>query len=192
MTRQRRRQPQTIEELLAPDRVWVTPCGCWLWLGGDDGGGDAFGLGAYGRILRPGTRRVMPVHRYVFEKFKGPIPFGYDVDHMCAKAWAPAAPTYVLLVRSCLEGGHVERAQRFFAQSMAAGHAPAPDLFLGMLKVCAARQDTLAQVYEVLHQMHVRGVPVPPAALEAVLVACSKCGDLETATLAWAALNDAA
>ncbi|MBP1296630.1 HNH endonuclease [Bradyrhizobium elkanii] len=87
--RERRRQPQTIEELLAPDRVWVTPCGCWLWLGGDDGRNDADGLGGYGRILRDdGSRIVEPVHRYVFKKFKGPIPPGYDVDHICAK-WQP-------------------------------------------------------------------------------------------------------
>lgn len=99
----RRKQPETIEELLAPDRVWVTPCGCWLWLGGDDGAGDAFGLGAYGRILRPGTRRVEPVHRWAFRTFKGPIPFGYDVDHMCAE-WAPD----VRAVRKCVNPDHLQ------------------------------------------------------------------------------------
>lgn len=99
----RRRQPQTIEELLAPDRVWVTPCGCWLWLGGDDGGGDYLGRGAYGRILRPGTRRVMPVHRYVYEKFKGKIPPGYDVDHMCAR-WTLDP----LAVRKCVNPDHLQ------------------------------------------------------------------------------------
>ena len=83
--KQRRRQPETIEELLAPDRVWVTPCGCWLWLGGDDGHNDADGLGAYGRINAPGTRTAEPAHRYVYRKFKGPIPAGYDIDHICAK-----------------------------------------------------------------------------------------------------------
>lgn len=101
--RERRRQPQTLEELLAPDRVWVTPCGCWLWLGGDDGSGEWHGLGAYGRILRPGTRRVMPVHRYVYETFVGPIPDGYDVDHMCAK-WAPDPRT----CRKCVNPDHLQ------------------------------------------------------------------------------------
>lgn len=100
----RRRQPTTIEELLAPDRVWVTPCGCWLWLGGDDGYGDpVHGLGAYGRILRPGTRNAMPVHRYVFETFVGPIPDGYDVDHICAK-WAPDAR----VSRKCVNPDHLQ------------------------------------------------------------------------------------
>jgi hypothetical protein len=101
--KQRRRQPKTLEDLLAPDRVWVTPGGCWLWLGGDDGGGEWHGLGAYGRILRPGTRRVMPVHRYVYETFVGPIPYGYDVDHMCAR-WAPDPRT----CRKCVNPDHLQ------------------------------------------------------------------------------------
>jgi hypothetical protein len=99
----RTRQPQTIEELLEPHRVWVTPCGCWLWLGGDDGYGDEFGTGAYGRILKPGTRIVEPVHRYVHKKFKGPIPPGYDVDHLCAK-WSPN----ILTIRKCINPDHLE------------------------------------------------------------------------------------
>jgi len=101
--KQRRRQPETIEELLAPDRVWVTPCGCWLWLGGDDGRNDADGLGAYGRINAPGTRTAEPVHRYVYKKFKGPIPPGYDVDHMCAK-WAPDPRP----IRKCVNPDHLQ------------------------------------------------------------------------------------
>jgi hypothetical protein len=103
MKRERRRQPRTIEELLESDRVWVTPCGCWLWLGGDDGYGDEFGRGAYGRILRPGTRLVMPVHRYVWETFRGPIPAGHDLDHLCA-AWAPDP----LVIRKCVNLDHLE------------------------------------------------------------------------------------
>lgn len=103
MKKPRRRQPQTIEELLEPDRVWVTPCGCWLWLGGDDGKGDYQGLGAYGRILRPGTRRVMQAHRFVYETFVGPIPFGYDVDHICAK-WQPDPR----VSRKCVNPAHLQ------------------------------------------------------------------------------------
>lgn len=103
MKKNRRRQPRTIEELLSPDRVWVTPCGCWLWLGGDDGHGDWTGLGAYGRILRPGTRRVMQAHRYVYETFVGDIPFGYDVDHICAK-WQPDPR----VCRKCVNPDHLQ------------------------------------------------------------------------------------
>lgn len=97
----RTRQPQTIEELL--DKVVVCPSGCWLWAGGDSGYGDALGLGAYGRILKPGTRIVEPAHRYVFKRFKGIIPFGYDVDHLCAK-WA-VDPR---VIRKCVNPDHLE------------------------------------------------------------------------------------
>ena len=98
----RRRPPETIEELLAPDRVWVTPEGCWLWLGGDDGGGDANGRGAYGRQLKTGTRIVEPAHRWVYKKFKGPIPPGKHLDHLCAR-WT-ADP---LAIRKCVNLDHL-------------------------------------------------------------------------------------
>ncbi|SUW28208.1 Uncharacterised protein [Afipia felis] len=45
----------------------------------------------------------MPVHRYVFEKFKGPIPHGYDVDHMCAR-WS----CDVVAVRKCVNPDHLQ------------------------------------------------------------------------------------
>lgn len=45
----------------------------------------------------------MPVHRYVYETFKGPIPFGYDVDHMCAE-WAPD----VKAIRKCVNPDHLQ------------------------------------------------------------------------------------
>lgn len=83
--------------------VVVCPSGCWLWAGGDDGHGDDLGRGAYGRILRPGTRIVMPAHRYVYETFKGEIPFGFDVDHLCA-AWAHDPR----IVRRCVNPDHLE------------------------------------------------------------------------------------
>lgn len=97
----RRRHLETIDDLF--DRVFVCPSGCYLWCGGDDGYGDHLGRGAYGRILRPGTRRVMPAHRYTYEKFVGPIPFGYDVDHICA-AWAPDPR----LVTRCVRPEHLQ------------------------------------------------------------------------------------
>jgi hypothetical protein len=95
------RQPRTVEELL--ERVIVCPSGCWLWTGADDGYGDHLGRGAYGRILRPGTRVMMPAHRYVHELLKGPIPDGFDVDHLCAE-WA-SDPR---LVRRCVNPDHLE------------------------------------------------------------------------------------
>ncbi|WP_398468552.1 HNH endonuclease [Tardiphaga sp.] len=97
----RSRHLLTLDDLM--ERVVVCPSGCYLWAGGDDGYGDHLGRGAYGRILRPGTRLVMPAHRYIHEQFIGPIPFGYDVDHMCA-AWAPDP----LLVTRCVRPEHLQ------------------------------------------------------------------------------------
>ncbi|KIZ47382.1 hypothetical protein OO17_04550 [Rhodopseudomonas palustris] len=45
----------------------------------------------------------MPVHRYVYETFKGPIPPGYDVDHMCAR-WA----LDVAVIRKCVNPDHLQ------------------------------------------------------------------------------------
>ena len=67
------------------------------------GGHPCHGLGAYGRILRPGTRRVMQVHRYVYETFKGRIPHGFDVDHTCAK-WS----ANLLACRKCVNPDHLQ------------------------------------------------------------------------------------
>lgn len=98
------RQPRTVEELIADPRVWVTPDGCWLWLGGDDGYGDEDGRGSYGRILRPGTRRVMPVHKYVVEYIVGTaIPPDWHVDHLCCE-WALDKK----IIRRCVRPEHLE------------------------------------------------------------------------------------
>lgn len=79
----RKGQPVTIEELL--ERVVVTALGCWIWIGGNSGTDREVSGSNYPRILRPGTRNAMAAHRYVFQTFKGEIPFGHDVDHICAR-----------------------------------------------------------------------------------------------------------
>lgn len=94
---ERSKQPTTILELL--DRVVVCPSGCWLFIGGDSGNG-------YGRILRPGTRNAMAAHRYVFLTFKGPIPLGWHVDHLC-RAWA-YDDRDAFLCRRCVNPDHLE------------------------------------------------------------------------------------
>lgn len=92
-------QPTTIEDLL--DRVVVSPCGCWLYAGGSSGEGN------YPRILRPGTRNAMAAHRYVHETFKGPIPPGWHVDHLCRR-WHCDEPEHALLIRRCVNPDHLE------------------------------------------------------------------------------------
>jgi hypothetical protein len=96
-------QPRTVDELL--ERVVVTPDGCWIYTGGGDGYGDEYGRGEYGRILRPGTRRVMPMHKYVVVYVMGiEVPDGWHVDHLCS-AWNQHDPK---LVYRCCNPDHLE------------------------------------------------------------------------------------
>lgn len=48
--------------------------GCWRWQGSTSPGG-------YGQIRI--ARRLVAVHRWVYEFYVGPIPEGFDVDHVC-------------------------------------------------------------------------------------------------------------
>ena len=92
------KQPETIDELL--ERVVVSPCGCWLWAGGQSGNG-------YGRILRPGTRNAMAAHRYVCETIAGrTIPPGWQVDHICRRWKETIELAY--LGRLCVNPEHLE------------------------------------------------------------------------------------
>lgn len=51
----------------------VLQSSCWIWLGPK--------TGMYGRIKSDG--KMIPVHRYYFEKYKGKIPSGLVIDHTC-------------------------------------------------------------------------------------------------------------
>lgn len=56
-----------------PQTYEVDPkSGCWIWQGGKNSLG-------YGRLS--GTKKY--AHRFFFQKFKGSIPRGYDIDHLC-------------------------------------------------------------------------------------------------------------
>lgn len=56
------------------DRITPEPnSGCWLWLGYAEQG--------YGRVTIKGKRS--PTHRVVYEEFRGPIPPGLELDHLC-------------------------------------------------------------------------------------------------------------
>ncbi len=64
-------RPQTVE------RLWksyaVTPTGCWEWTGPKQGQG-------YGIF---GSKPSRAAHRAFYERFKGPIPAGLVIDHLC-------------------------------------------------------------------------------------------------------------
>lgn len=60
---------------IAPSRYRITDSGCWEWLGSTNGLG-------YGRMRLPGDTYHY-AHRVSYEDHKGPIPTGYQVDHLC-------------------------------------------------------------------------------------------------------------
>ena len=67
--------------------VPVTESGCWLWTSGVTRGG-------YSRFVLFNRRQVYG-HRYSYELFKGPIPNGLEIDHLCR-------------VRCCVNPDHLE------------------------------------------------------------------------------------
>lgn len=85
------------------DRVIVCPSGCYIWAGGNSGTDRSRPGQNYPRILRPGTRNAMAAHRRVYELFVGPIPHGFDIDHVCA-AWHDDP----WLGRLCVRPEHLE------------------------------------------------------------------------------------
>ena len=54
--------------------VPVTESGCWVWVADENGHG-------YGRVKING--KLFMAHRAVYELFKGPIPEGLELDHLC-------------------------------------------------------------------------------------------------------------
>jgi hypothetical protein len=71
------------------DEKWVPEpnTGCWLWMAYVNPAG-------YGRASRTGTRSMAPAHRVAWEIYRGPIPEGMVLDHICRE-------------RSCVNPDHL-------------------------------------------------------------------------------------
>lgn len=69
-------------------RIKVSESGCWLWEGATEKGG--YGLMKRGAGLNHGM-----VHRLAYEAWRGPIPEGLQIDHLCR-------------VRNCVNPDHLE------------------------------------------------------------------------------------
>lgn len=63
---------------------------CWEWLGSQTAGG-------YGQFTADGRQRV--AHRWLYEFFKGPVPTGLELDHLCRN-------------RACVRVDHLEAVTR--------------------------------------------------------------------------------
>jgi len=67
------------------DRFWakVTKTeNCWIWTGAVAGSKISYGYFKPGYIVRGTPRRPVYVHRFAHEMLIGPIPEGYEVDHV--------------------------------------------------------------------------------------------------------------
>jgi hypothetical protein len=61
----------------SPNEYIVDPVtGCWLWQRSTYPGG-------YGSMLCPHSKKVRPAHCVIYERHKGPIPEGLELDHLC-------------------------------------------------------------------------------------------------------------
>jgi len=58
--------------------IYRTP-ECWIWTGPSRGGSRKRGL--YGGFTVDGA--MVYAHRYAYERWKGPIPEGMELDHLC-------------------------------------------------------------------------------------------------------------
>lgn len=56
------------------ERFKIIPSGCWEWLGGRTSAG-------YGMANVDGQQQY--THRLFYQRFKGPIPKGLVIDHLC-------------------------------------------------------------------------------------------------------------
>lgn len=58
----------------AEDRGYATPC--WIWIRG------CTSLG-YGHVHDPAVGKQRPAYAVVYERERGPVPAGYELDHLC-------------------------------------------------------------------------------------------------------------
>lgn len=64
---------------------------CWEWIGAKDKGYGHFGVGGH----RKYGGKVIKAHQFSYEAFKGEIPKGFEIDHLCRN-------------RSCCNPDHLE------------------------------------------------------------------------------------
>jgi hypothetical protein len=93
--------PQSIVQRFTENYIPVTESGCWLWVG-------ALTSQGYGQ-MRGMNHRVTRAHRVAYELFKGPIPEGLYIDHLCR-------------VRCCVNPDHLEAVTQFVNMARKSDH----------------------------------------------------------------------
>ena len=87
------------------DRFWSKvdkggPDECWRW--------NASITEGYGRVKADGGQRSLQAHRVAYELEVGPIPDGYQVDHLCHNADRSCSGGPTCPHRACVNPGHLE------------------------------------------------------------------------------------
>lgn len=85
----------------------VTESGCWIWVGCCDSNG--YGNLSKGVKVVEGYRKNYYAHRVAYELYKGSIPEGLDIDHLCR-------------VRCCVNPDHLEAVCR--KENVMRGNSP--------------------------------------------------------------------
>lgn len=80
--------------------------GCWLWTASADENGYGF---LHVGSKRDGTNRMARAHRVAFELYRGPVPEGMVLDHLCR-------------IRCCVNPAHLEPVT--FGTNILRGDAP--------------------------------------------------------------------
>lgn len=76
-------------------KVRSQPNGCIEWVGGKTSGG----YGVFSDTTGHASHRKVMAHRWSYETARGPIPHGYDIDHLCRN-------------RACVNPNHLEPVTR--------------------------------------------------------------------------------
>lgn len=84
---------KTVEENFHTKYQKNSETGCWDWTG-------MLQTGGYGVLSAGKAGKRVYAHRFSHEIYKGPIPEGYDIDHLCRN-------------RKCVNPDHLEAVTRF-------------------------------------------------------------------------------
>lgn len=93
----RNSSPMTVERFMR--HVVLADSGCWTWIGAKKGNG-------YGIAASAG--RVVSTHRISYELFRGPIPEGLHIDHVCHSRDAACLGGISCPHRMCVNPDHLE------------------------------------------------------------------------------------